>query len=317
MEEEDKIHYFGKNSLNYLWECIKSLLMCSIAGVGKPGIVAIKEESNLLIDKEGYIDCKIATPTTPGINRVVGDELVQEEGFFQVNITKVKSISTSKQNNKFYVCGINGNDSTGNGSEQKPYATLQKAVDSCPAYSFRNMIYILSSGDYDCVNISNISTAGGEISFYPQPYDSVDVVINGINKIYNSGRVDFNYITFKNMVMSGIGTTNSVYSSKVSYNYCTFLQDKNSATYSAAIEILDGSSINISGTTKFDCINGIWLSGKAPNSLNIVATLTGNCKKIGINSANISIINITDFPQLVCGEKKLTGSVVIPAYINK
>lgn len=60
-------------------------------------------------------------------------------------------------NKTVYVDAVKGDDTTGDGTRSKPWATIQKAADECPiagSYTYQYAIYILTSGSYGALQLN-------------------------------------------------------------------------------------------------------------------------------------------------------------------
>ena len=117
-----------------------------------------------------------------GIIDIIGDKVGNLEDNF---LTASKSV---------YVDATNGDDTTGDGSQEKPWKTIQKAVDMCPTITRGAYQYyvILKAGTYEQnVNIYNLSTF---IFISGEDYSSIDKADNTLIK----GRID---VSNCNMIM--------------------------------------------------------------------------------------------------------------------
>ncbi len=93
------------------------------------------------------------------------------------------------QHKNIYVDGTNGNDSTGNGTQAKPWKSIQRAVDFCPNLNnlYTYTIYI-ASGTY------NENVFVDRKTLYLKGINNPDIVINGSISVQHYGRLEITEI---------------------------------------------------------------------------------------------------------------------------
>lgn len=115
------------------------------------------------------------------------------QGFIDVASEKLVDLESNflTANRNVYVDGANGNDTTGDGSQAKPWKTIQKAVDMCPIIeniisTNPNPAYTISiaNGEY----VENIIINNKFIRFVATSTDG-NIVINGNVFIYKNSNI--------------------------------------------------------------------------------------------------------------------------------
>ena len=112
--------------------------------LGDKTLAGVSEMDNLPAERVTATDPQsLGFTNAQGFIDVASEKLVGLEDNF---LTASKSV---------YVDATNGDDTTGDGSQEKPWATIQKAVDECPSVALGSSIYniYLTDGQYDTLNI--------------------------------------------------------------------------------------------------------------------------------------------------------------------
>lgn len=108
-----------------------------------------------------------------------------------------------------YVDGANGNDTTGDGTQKKPWATIQKAVDMCPMFAKNNSYYRINI-------MSTVKEYEGDVNIYNMHTRIIienkgddGQLIKGCINIINCNDVTINYVNIENNGKTGINYFNS------------------------------------------------------------------------------------------------------------
>lgn len=122
------------------------------------------------------------------------------QGFIDVASEKLVDLESNflTANKSVYVDATNGDDTTGDGSQEKPWATIQKAVDECPSVALGSSIYniYLANGEYN-EGISIINKC--RISLRSQATENISIVINGHIVVSNTMfNIDINSLVINN-----------------------------------------------------------------------------------------------------------------------
>ena len=122
-----------------------------------------------------------------------------------------ESVAThTTQNITYYVDPTNGNDEN-EGTENAPFKTIQKAIDSLPKIINHEVRILLEDGIYN----ENITISGfigtGELYIRGRNLNKETVIINGkIRVTSNNIRIYIAFFTLKNFTDIGIGATSSI-----------------------------------------------------------------------------------------------------------
>ena len=139
--------------------------------LGDKTLAGVSEMDNLPAERVTATDPQsLGFTNTQGFIDVASEKLVGlEDNFLTANKT-------------VYVDATNGDDTTGDGSQAKPWKTIQKAVDMCPICTAGRYEYriLLKPGTYDYGgNLYNLST---NITITGEDYSSIDKVDNTLIK---------------------------------------------------------------------------------------------------------------------------------------
>ena len=223
-------------------------------------------------------------------------------------------------NRKIYVDGIDGDDTTGNGSEENPYKTIQKAIDEASNNIYteifvtalnqhNNYVYeegITISGKY--LNIVTVTKPGfdGEFVFITLQHPGMDIKNN--SKVILSGNIRF----------SGI------FSIKISNNSCLAVCNKENSQYNKLVirQTGDGSSKNsifVRDNSKLSVYNDdfeAYYGDNATSGAFITAETGSNVYIKSLNVKNLGQIQYHDFScsdSLICyGAYKVNDAVAVP-----
>ncbi len=122
-----------------------------------------------------------------------------------------ESVAThTTQNITYYVDPTNGNDEN-EGTENAPFKTIQKAIDSLPKIINHEVRILLEDGIYN----ENITISGfigtGELSIRGRNLNKETVIINGkIRVTSNNIRIYIAFFTLKNFTDIGIHATSNI-----------------------------------------------------------------------------------------------------------
>jgi len=172
-----------------------------------------------------------------------------------------------------------GNDTTGDGTSAKPFATIQKAIDSVPKnlgnYSVN---IILSSGTYSGFSVVNINN--GFLNIKGDTTTTANYIVSGEVIVTSSTRVSLDNLTFN----AGVYLRNNTVANII---YCIFTANTN--TYGIAIE--KGANINLASSSITNRNNGVQIAEAC--YLSVYNTTISNCIigiNAGVNSGTSSIV---------------------------
>ncbi|MBE9387831.1 hypothetical protein [Vagococcus salmoninarum] len=161
-----------------------------------------------------------------------------------INKTMEILFNSQIESRNIYVSKDRGNDTSGNGSEEFPFFTIQKAIDSVPIISVSSYFVILDKGTYkEDVVISNKIATSIEIKSYNnetvKALDSNDtgVFIRSVSVTNTTAYVALRGLTIVDVVNSpGYG----IYTDRVKYMACdnlSFQENSKSLTNYTAISL--------------------------------------------------------------------------------
>lgn len=283
--EEENIKFVGLKSLRSFLDKILDLLL------GKADVANTysKEE----IDYKTSVDDKT---------------IIRQDAKLGVNSKDIPISSKVDYVTKYvYVNVLIGDDLKGDGTQTKPYRTVQKAVDDFDRLIGYGYVEIMAAGIYSQFAIKNIN--GHLLTIRKNKNVIGDVIIDGNCMVYHSKSIRFEGLSFIEKGSKNANVLN-VYSSNVSVKSCSFSFD-NTSHYYAGIYCRYCSYLSVlDGNTFTNCINGIFLEEFCTILIASGSSLNGTCVSNGILSQGLSTINdvsISTFINLVCGGNKLSG----------
>ena len=213
----------------------------------------VEHDNNIYGRRNGYWTSLAYIPSEFGTLSTKNDVENNNEVYVRKN---GNWISLTRKKIKFYV-DITGNDETGNGTSQNPYAHIQKAVDMVP-YGFNAEIEIKVGEGYttymypitvDGKNITFIKSSSGGI--YINGRTNIDgtenilgaaiTVINGANVHFESTGT-WNILGRKNCIRVGEGSILTIDNAEIALS----TNENNSCNF---INVYDNSKLNIGNLT--------------------------------------------------------------------
>ncbi|WNF91362.1 hypothetical protein [Vagococcus fluvialis] len=192
-----------------------------------------------------------------------------------------------------------GSNTSGDGSEEKPYLTIQKAVDTIPLISTATYVVWIDKGTYKEDVIIN-SIRAREIYIKTINYDTTNPTIEtGVNvrsfSIENSDSYVYiggiTFVDHQNIRNSSLGVFSHVFvdlSKYISIQRCRFVENtKNRTDKFAAVQAAGASNVTIGSSTNFVNQKTCIYSTRGAN-INIAGIL-GSDNEIGF-SANFAVI---------------------------
>ena len=209
-----------------------------------------------------------------GIIDIIGGKVENLDNNF---LTSSKSV---------YVDATNGDDTTGDGSQEKPWATIQKAVNECPLGGSNTYSYIINiaNGVYGGVDVAgkkvtlaNISSEPDITVRYVLAQANACININTPLTVNSEGYVQHgifatvnSYIyTAKDMTVMGNGKNNGRTAVGAGQNSCVFINNFN---------------LNVSNYFQGVC--------STQGSYALISSITGNNLGYGLYADNAGIIKI-------------------------
>lgn len=209
----------------------------------------VKENANQLLaytncNEEVGIECSIdvewmklelGNKATPFVPPVYAEELAKCQLFNETLSKSVPLVLTCARN--VYVDVTNGDDITGDGTQEKPWKTIQKAADMCPAISncYKNYSIFIADGEYT-ENVDFCQTGNIRIFVYgSNNKDGVvingslafkycgntclqnNITINNVDGAYNSLVIQDNSVCYNNAVLTINGPSKYI-GIRVAYN---------------------------------------------------------------------------------------------------
>lgn len=151
----------------------------------------------------------------------------------------------------YYVNATSGNDTTGDGSQSAPYATLQKALSVVPKNLNGHTATIrLAAGTYDITGLEYTGAHGGTLRIMASTASGAVCTITG------GGRADFKYIyalLFYSITFQGANKTGDLYfySCNVSLENCAFTNMR------SAISCFQLSQARAASCTFNNCVTAV------------------------------------------------------------
>ncbi|HGF7174114.1 hypothetical protein [Enterococcus hirae] len=170
----------------------------------------------------------------------------------QLNNSVATIIAGSNANLDLYVSSEFGSDKTGDGSEEKPFATIQTAVNQIPLICTQTVTVWIDDGVYlENVNVRNINAL--QIHFRPKNRVDEDAFRTGADMPVKVRRISFSYCSgyFRVYGLQGVdqaNTTNTFYIEHGGYLAVSCVkcaENTKSVTNHAAVKTNGNSKCNI------------------------------------------------------------------------
>jgi len=218
-------------------------------------------------------------------------QIDQQKQLEQLNNSVGKIVGSLGGTINIYISSERGNDKSGDGTEQKPFKTIQMAVNTIPLLSTSVITFFIDSGTYlEDVIIRNINF----ISFELRPIENIDtldpstkdlpVKVRSISFAACKGYCRISGIQIVDVANAPNYGINSEQSGYTVINRCKFAENTKSLTNNyAAVRINGTSKANIYGGTTF--IN---------QRVGIYVSLTGEAMLANINGSGNTVGALAD-----------------------
>ncbi|MGG5359331.1 hypothetical protein [Enterococcus sp. DIV0240a] len=197
-----------------------------------------------------------------GVDKLTVDLSNQKDQVEQLNDIIARLYGANGTNYEIYVSADSGNDATGTGEQDKPFKTIQVAVNQIPLINRSNVIIYIDSGVYlEDVVVTNVSASRLYIrsiqddSLINGNTNDLPVKIRSIAFMYCTGYFQVRGIEFVDQANAPVffGRRYSIAVEQGSYvavNHCSFKENTKSLTHNS---IYAGgiSNVNIYGNTTF------------------------------------------------------------------
>jgi len=162
------------------------------------------------------------------------DTILDEGGENEISVEQIAKKTTA--NATYYINPDTGNDDTGDGTSENPFATIQYALDLIPKIVWHNITILLQDSlNYsESINMSNFINGGGNIFIRGSSNDSTKVLISGSTaaclKIKNNGcAINITNLSIR-ITQNNKAGIYVVVSDKVQISDCAFGDNDNSGT---------------------------------------------------------------------------------------
>lgn len=262
----------------------------------------ISEELKQKANTTDIPEVPLANASKSGLNRAKNNGLIQNsDGTFELDTTKTYVFNTVTKN--IFVDSVNGDD-LNDGTLNKPFKTLSKAVSVIPLHIKGENIIQLKNGTYTLTNVSgfigahNGDTTANGITIKAYETSSPDVTINITSKVFIGNtmleNINFTNVKFVFSSLSVIDTANVC----CKFTGCSFTFN---SSWNAVFRVGNRSTIymyncQVTAANKilFMCSNGIVfitlynVTGTCNNVCNVDATGTVVVNQLGTTSTGLT-----------------------------
>ena len=256
---------------------------------------------------------KIENTHSEDVDTLLKTQIEQKNQLGQLNNAVGKILGGYDSSIAIYVSGTKGNDRTGDGTEDKPFQTIQAAANAIPLISTGTVTIFIDAGIYlEDVVFGSIS---GTL-VYIRPIDEyktldpskTDLPVKIRSMVFNSctGYINMSGIQFVDTPNSPTYSLWAYQCGYISVGYCKFADNPNK----------DHMALRIEGTTKGHVHSGTYFKNqkvacyaKLLGEL-IVSDVAGSSNKVGVlsDSATVRYSPISNFAST---PTKITGNGLI------